>query len=170
MTRDEKRQLVEQLSAEFKDAPYAILVDYRGLTVGQVTDLRNKVRETNSNYRVVKNTLAKIAVPGTHLEGLKDYFAGPLAITTNCEEPVALCKVLTDFAKTNPKLEIMVGVVDGHVVNPEQVKELSQMPSREELLGKLLYVMKYPIQGFATALNGVIRNLAVVLNQVAESK
>ena len=170
MTRDEKRQLVEQWSAEFKDAPYAILVDYRGLTVSEVTDLRTKVRETKSNYRVVKNTLAKIAVPGTHLEGLKDYFVGPIAVTTNSEDPVALAKVLIDYAKNNPKLEIRAGVVDGHFMDPEQVKELSKMPSREELLGKLLYVMKYPIQGVATALNGVIRNLAVVLNQVAESK
>ena len=170
MRREEKHQLVKEWADEYKDVPYAVLVDYRGINVAQATELRRKIRESGSTYRVVKNTLARISVPGTKLEALKEHFVGPVAITTNTEDPVVMAKVLIDFAKANPQLEIKVGVVDGEVLQEEQIKELSMMPGREELLAKLLYLMQYPIQGFAVALNGVIRNLAVTLDQVAQQK
>jgi large subunit ribosomal protein L10 len=170
MIKQDKQKLVEQFQAELKDVPYAVLVDYRGLTVGQATELRSKVRETGSDYRVVKNTLGRLAVTGTPIDSLKDHFSGPTAVVTNSKEPVAMAKALVDFAKDVPNLEIKVACVDGNILQPDEVNELSKMPSRDELLAKLLYLMQYPIQGVATALNGIVRNLAVTLNQVAEKK
>lgn len=170
MIRQDKHELVKEWSKEYKDVPYAVLVDYRGINVAQATELRTKIRESGSSYRVVKNTLARLAVPGTGLEALKDYFDGPIAIASNTEDPVAMAKVLTDFAKDNPKLEIKVGVIDGQVLQEDQIKELSKMPSREELLAKLVYLLQYPIQGLAVALGGVVRNLAITLDQVAKQK
>ena len=170
MTREEKHQLVKEWSKEYEDVPYAVLVDYRGINVAQATELRTKIRESGSTYRVVKNTLARLCVPGTKLEALKEHFVGPVAITANSEDPVAMAKVLIDFAKDNPQLEIKIGVVDGQVLQEAEIKELSKMPGREDLLAKLLYLMQYPIQGLAVALNGVTRNLAITLDQVAKQK
>jgi large subunit ribosomal protein L10 len=170
MTREEKQQLVKQWSTEFKDVPYAVLVDYRGLTVAQVTELRSKIRQSGSSYRVVKNTLAKLALPGTKLEGLQQYFDGPTALTFNHEDPIGMAKVLVDFAKETDKLKIKVGMLDGQLLEPDQVKELSKMPSREELLSKLLFLLNAPVQRLASALNGITRNFAVVMKQVADQK
>lgn len=170
MTKDEKRQLVEQWSAELKETPHAVLVEYRGLTVAEATALRSKIRETGSSYKVVKNTLAKIAVDDSPLETLKDHFVGPIAMATAKEDPIGLAKALIDYADENPKLKIMVGVVDGQLIEPDQIKALSKMPSREELLAKLLFLLKAPIQGLATSLSAITRDFAVVLNQVAQQK
>ena len=170
MTKQDKLEFVEQWKAELQDVPNAVLVDYRGLTVLQATELRSKVRESGSDYLVVKNTLGRLAVTGTPLDPLKDHFFGPIAVVTNSSEPVALAKVLVDFAKDVPKLEIKMACVDGGLLEIGEVIELSKMPSRDELLSKLLYLMTYPIQGVATALNSIVRNLAVSLNQVAETK
>jgi large subunit ribosomal protein L10 len=170
MTREEKRQFVEQWSAEMKEVPFAVLVDYRGLTVAQATELRAKMRECDSSYLVVKNTLAKVALEQTPLKGLQEHFFGTTAIAYNRKDPVAMTKALLEFAKTAPKMQIKIGLVEGTLLKPEQIEELSRMPSKVELLSKLLYLLKYPIQGLATVLNAIPRNLAVVLNQVAQNK
>lgn len=170
MTREEKNQFVEQWSAEMKEVPFAVLVDYRGLTVAEATELRAKMRQSNSSYRVIKNTLAKVALEQTPLKGLNEHFFGTTAIAWNKKDPVALTKTLLDFAKTAPKLQIKIGIAEGTLLQPGQIEELSRMPSKEELLAKLLYLLKYPIQGLAVALNAIPRNLAVVLNQVAHNK
>lgn len=170
MTREEKQLFVKEWSEELKDVPYAILVDYRGLTVAEATDLRVKMRESGCDYRVVKNTLAKLAVPGTQLENLAEHFVGPIALATHKEDPVGMAKALVDFSKESKKLELKYGVVDGQLIDSKEITDLSKMASRDELLGKLLYVIKYPIQGFASALNNIVSNLAVVLGQVAKGK
>lgn len=170
MTREEKRQFVKQWNQEIKEVPFAVLVDYRGLSVADVTELRTKLKESNSNYRVVKNSLARLAAPGTALEALTDYFDGPIAVAYNAVDPVGMAKALVGFAKDKPALEIRCGVVDGRLLESGQIEELSKLPSREELLGKLLYLLIYPIQGLASTLNNIVRNLAVVLGQVAGSK
>lgn len=170
MTREEKRQFVQQWNQEIKEVPFAILVDYRGLSVADVTELRTKLKGCNCRYQVVKNSLARLAVPGTTLEALTDYFDGPIAVAYNMEDPVGMAKTLVGFAKEKPALEIRCGVVDGRLLESGQIEELSRMPSREELLGKLLYLLNYPIQGLATTLKNIVRNLAVVLGQVAGSK
>jgi large subunit ribosomal protein L10 len=109
-------------------------------------------------------------VPGTHLEGFGEHFVGPCAVAYNSHDPILLAKTLVDFSKDNPSLKIKIGVVDGRLLQPLEIEQLSKTPSREELLAKLLYLMKYPIQGLASALNNIVRNLAVVLNQVAAQK
>jgi large subunit ribosomal protein L10 len=170
MNREQKRKFVEEWSKEISGVPYAILVDYRGLTVAEEGRLRRRIKEAGNYYRVVKNNLAKIAVPGTLLEPLSDHFVGPCAVAWCTEDPVGMAKILVEFSKDAPALEIKAGVLDGKILDSEEVRQLSKMPSREEMLAKLLYLMKYPVQGLATSLKNIIRNLAIVLNQVAGSK
>ena len=150
--------------------PYAVLVDYRGLTVAEATDLRTRIRNSESTYRVVKNNLARRAIPGTGLESLDEHFVGPCAVAYNDHDPVTLAKTLVDFSKDNPSLKIRIGVIDGHLMEAPEIEQLSKTPGREELLSKLLYLLQYPIQGLASALNNIVRNLAVALNQVAAQK
>jgi large subunit ribosomal protein L10 len=170
MKREDKVQLVEQWSADFKETPHAVLVDYRGLTVEQATNLRAKIREAGSSYKVLKNTLGRRAVADSPLELLKEHMVGPTAMATAKEDPVAMAKALMDFAEDNPKLEIKIGVLNGEIIDSDQIKALSKMPSREELLAKLLFLLKAPVQGLATSLSAITRDLAVVLNQVAQQK
>lgn len=170
MKKEDKIKFVEEWSTEIKDFPYAVLVDYRGLTVAEETRLRHKMKEAETCYRVVKNNLAKLAVPGTGLEELADHFRGPCAVAYCKAEPVTMAKALVDFAKDSPALEIKAGVVDGRFLDAKEVKQLSKLPGRSELLAKLQYVLVHPISGLATALNNIVRNLATVLHQVAETK
>lgn len=170
MNKQEKSQFVKNWGEEIKGVPFAVLVDYRGLGVTDATDLRGKIRETNSSYKVVKNTLAQLAVPGTTLEKLEKHFVGPIAIAYSNNNPVDLAKVLVEFSEQNTNFEIKVGLMDGQLLDSSQITELSKMPSRDELLAKLVYLMQYPIRGLATALSNIISNLAKVLGQVANGK
>lgn len=170
MNKEQKHTFVEQWREEIRDIPHAVLVDYRGLTVAEATDLRTRIREAGSTYKVVKNNLAKLAIPGSQLEGLMQYFVGPCAVAYNSQDPVILAKTLAEFSKDHPSLEIKAAVIDGKVLEAGQVKELARLPSRDELLSKLLYLLNYPVQGLASALNNIVRNLAVVLAQVALKK
>jgi large subunit ribosomal protein L10 len=170
MRKDEKIKFVEEWQEEIRSVPYAVLVDYRGLTVAEATALRTRIRDSRSIYRVVKNNLARRAVAGSGLEKLGEHFEGPCAVAYNDHDPILLAKTLIDFSKDNPSLKIKIGVVDGQLLQPQEIEQLSKTPGREELLSKLLYLMKYPIQGLASALNNIVRNLAAVLNQVAEQK
>ena len=170
MRKDEKVKFVEEWSEEIAKIPNAVLLDYRGISVAQVTNLRRRVRDAGSTYRVIKNNLARRALPGTPLEGLVEHFVGPCALAYNDHDPVGLAKVIVDFAKDNEVLEIKAGVIDGQVIDPREVEQLSKTPSREELLTKLAFVMSAPIQGLASALKNIIRNLASVLGQVAANK
>ncbi len=170
MRKEDKIRFVEEWAEEIQSVPYAVLVDYRGLTVAEATDLRTRIRNSNSRYRVVKNNLARRVIPGTGLESLDEHLHGPCAIAYNDHDPIVLAKTLVDFSKDNPSLEIRIGVVDGHLIEPPEIEQLSKIPGREELLSKMLYLMKYPIQGLASALNNIVRNLAVALNQVAALK
>jgi large subunit ribosomal protein L10 len=122
------------------------------------------------NYRVVKNTLGKIAVEGTPLEPLKDHFIGMTAIAYSNTDPVGLAKVLSKFAKENAQLKFKGGVVDGRVINVKDVDALATVPSKEELISKLMFLINSPAQRIAVAVNGVARNLAVVIQQIAEQK
>ena len=170
MNREQKREFVKQWSQEIAAAPYAVLVDYRGLTVSEETTLRHRIRECGSKYRVVKNNLARLAIPGTPLEGLGAHFVGPCAVAWSATDPVAMAKTLVDFAKDSPALEIKAGVLEGRLIAAGEVEQLAKLPSKEELLAKLLFLLQHPMQGLATALKNIVRGLAVVLGQVAEAK
>jgi len=140
------------------------------MTVSQDTELRQKIRGANSKYRVVKNTLARKAAEGTPAAGVSKSFDGSTAIAYNSSDPVALAKALTAYAKTNPLFVFKAGIVEGRVVNIADIAEIAAMPSKEELIAKLLFLINSPAQRIAVALNGVARNLAVVLGQAIEKK
>ena len=154
-----KAPIVEEISANIKDAKSIVVVDYRGLTVEQDTILRKSLRENNVTYKVYKNTLIKRAIAGTEFEGLTDCLEGPTAIAISTEDATAPARVLCKFAKDAPKLEVKSGIVEGTVYDAKGIAAIATVPSRDELLGKLLGSIQSPIA-----------NLARVLNQIAESK
>jgi large subunit ribosomal protein L10 len=154
LNRKEKAQVISDLSEKVKGFQAAILTNYRGLNVEQINHLRQRLREEKISYHVVKNTLMRLASRGTDLEKLDHYFEGPTAIAISYGDPVLLAKILSEFIKTQPTLEIKVGLIQGKVASPEEVKALATMPSREVLLGQILG----GIQGGANQLGAVLYN------------
>ena len=152
-----KKPIVDEISAAIKDAQTVVLVDYRGLTVEQDTLLRKQLREAGVGYKVYKNTFMNFAFKGTDCEGLTDLLEGPSAMATCDTDATAAARVLCKFAKTAPALEIKGGVVDGPVYDAKGIEQISNIPSREELLSRLLGSMQSPVT-----------NLARVLKQIAE--
>ena len=152
-----KKPIVEEISASIKDAQSVVLVDYRGLTVEQDTELRKQLREANITYKVYKNTMMNFAFKGTDFEALAPYLEGPSAVAISTEDATAPARVLCKFAKTAEALEVKGGVVEGIAYDAKGIENISKIPSREELLSKLLGSLQSPIT-----------NLARVLNQIAE--
>jgi large subunit ribosomal protein L10 len=164
MNRTEKQQLIDALHEEFGKSPHAILVDYKGLTVPAVTEFRRKVRASGSRYRVVKNSLALRAAKGTPLEKLAPKIDNMTGVAYTGQDPIALAKVLVDFAKENPSLVVKGGIVSGdQLIDPEGVKALSTMPSLPELRARLLGMLKAPAARLVRLLNEPASSLARVL-------
>src|SRR5215831_5330130 len=138
VTKADKALELEQLEKAFKGSESAILVDYKGLTVPQVTDLRRQIRGAKASYKVVKNTIAKRALKGTRFEALEKYFEGTTAVAYTSTDPVALAKTLTTFVKTAPSLTIKAAVVQGRSIKPAEITDLAALPSKPELYAKLL--------------------------------
>jgi len=170
MNREEKASMISDLSGGVATATNAFLIDFKGITVPQVTELRKQVRETNSSYIVVKNTLALIAVKDSPLKGLENAFSGPTAVAYNTTDAVALAKALTKFAKDVPAVQFKGALLNGQVVPASEIQTIANLPTREELVAKLLYLMQHPIRGLVTVLNALPRNLAVVIDQIAKQK
>jgi large subunit ribosomal protein L10 len=170
MNREQKTEAIAALSQDVAQATNAFLISFKGITVPQVTELRKQVRETGSKYVVVKNTLALIAVKDTPLQQLQKQFAGETAVAFNSSDPVALAKVLTKFAKEVPTMEFKGALLAGQIVEAAEVQNIANLPTRDELIAKLLYLMQHPIRGLATVLQGTIRNFAVVIDQIAKQK
>ena len=169
MNQTEKKQVVEEVRQELERANVAIVTRYRGLTVEAMTQLRRDMRAAGSQYRVVKNSLARRASQGTSFEGLGDFLTGPTGIATSVD-PVAPAKVLTAFSKKNPMLEVVGGVLNGTVVSAAGIDDLAKLPSREVLLAKLLGTMMAPVQSFVTVLGAIPTSLVRVLDRIRESK
>ena len=169
-TREEKSQEVSELNEQIGKASNAFLIDFKGITVPQVTELRKQVRQTNSGYVVVKNTLALIALKDSPIINMKEKFTGPTAIAFNSDDAVTLAKALTKFAKDVPAVQFKGALLNGQVVPASEIQNIANLPSREELVSKLLFLLQSPIRGLVTVLQANIRNLVVVLGQIEKQK
>ena len=166
----QKKELVEKFAKELADAEISFLVDYKGLTVSQVTELRAKLREAGAQMAVVKNTLMRLAVKGTGSEVLADLFKGPNAIIISKNDPVAPAKVISDFLKTNEKMQLKGAALGGKILSEDDVAQLAKMPSKEELLAKLVYTLNAVPTNLVNVLAGVPRSFLNVLNAVKDQK
>ena len=148
-----KKPIVEEIAASVKDAQSVVLVDYRGLTVEQDTELRKQLREAGITYKVYKNTMMNFAFKGTDYESLTPYLEGPSAVAISTEDATAPARILCKFAKTANALEVKGGVVEGVAYDAKGIENISKIPSREELLGKLLGSIQSPITNYARVMN-----------------
>ena len=153
---NDKKAVVAEVSAQVANAQTIVIAEYRGIEVTDLTVLRKKARESGVYLRVLKNTLVRRAVAGTSFAGLADQMVGPLIYSVSTD-PVAAAKVLNDFAKTNDKLVLKAGAYAGQVLDKAGVQALASVPSREELLSKLLYVMQAPVAGFVRAIDALAK-------------
>jgi large subunit ribosomal protein L10 len=169
LTKENKSELLQAYEQGLAAAPHAFILDYQGIKVPQVTALREKVRQSGGEYLVVKNTIALRAIDGNALEQLKEHFVGPTAVAFG-NDPVALAKALTDFAKDVPVLQFKAGLVEGRAVAATQIKDIAALPSRNELIAKLLFLMQSPVTRLARVLAAVPQSLVVVLDQVRQKK
>jgi large subunit ribosomal protein L10 len=147
-----------------------IFTDYRGLTVKEISELRGSLRQSNLEYRVVKNTLAIKATEGTPLNGAKEFFSGPVGLAVGYDDPVLLAKKVIEFSKTNEKLKIKGGVIEGGLYRPEDIKTISELPTREALLSMFIGAMQSPLAKFANMLNAAVARFVYAMNALRQKK
>mgnify|MGYP001167113431 CR=1 FL=1 len=157
--REEKVQAINEIATKLRESQTTVVADYRGLTVAQVTELRKQLREAGVEFQVLKNSLTRLATAKESLSDLDQYLTGPNALAFSKEDVIAPAKIIAEFAKKNEALEIKGGVIEGKVVDAEQIKALASLPSREGLLSMLLSVLQAPM-----------RNMALAVKAVAEQK
>lgn len=170
MAKQHKVEFVEQLSTKLAESKGVVLVDYRGLTVKQDTELRKKFRDAGVEYLVVKNTLLNLAASDQGIEGLDEFLSGPTAVAFGLADPVAPAKILKDFIKETKKMEIKAGILGTKVIDAKEVDALAELPSKDQLIAMLLRALQSPISGLVNCLQGNIRNLVYVLEAVRKQK
>lgn len=170
MNKQSKEAVVAEFSSKIAASKAAFLADYRGLTVEQANELRRKLRDAGVDYRVVKNTLLRLAARETPAECLNEYLHGPTAIAFATDDPVAPAKALVEFAKSNKVFELKAGLLDGKLMTVEDIQALSDLPSREQLLAKILGSLNAPASNFVGVLAAVPRSLVQVLSAIQDQK
>jgi len=171
-TKAFKNEKVDDIKESVSKAKVAIVTDYRGLTVAEITDLRRQLQKEEADYTVVKNTLAKLSVKDTGFEGISEFLKGPSAVIFGFNDQVAPAKVITQYIKKAKKTELKIkgAVLDGKVLDEKQVQQLSELPSREELFAKMLGSINSPATGIIYAINGVTRSLVCAMEEVRKQK
>lgn len=168
MNKQEKKETIDELHEKFARAKTAVITGYTGINVEQITELRSKLRKSQVEYRVVKNTLARRAVQGTGLEPLKDYFVGPVGIALGFDDVVAPAKVLFEFNKTQEKLQLKIGVLDGKLLQQADIKALATLPSLNSLRGKIIGLLQAPASRMVGVLAAPGGQIARVLKAKAD--
>jgi large subunit ribosomal protein L10 len=167
--RIEKQKAVTDLKAWFEQASSVVVADYTGITVKEMTALRNQLRAAKTSFRVAKNTLTALAISGTPYEGLKDYLKGPV-ILAFAPGPVDVAKILVKFSKDSGKLALKAAFFEGQVVGPEMIKQMSALPSREELLARVVGGLKAPLSNTVFVLSGIYRKFVYALSEIKNKK
>lgn len=170
MKRTEKETVIEEVTAIFQKAKSVFITDYAGLTVEKVSVFRRKCREASVGYLVVKNTLARMGVEKAGWKDLGPYFKGPSAIAYSFTDPVAPARVIHEFLKENEKPKIKGSIFEGQFIGPERVKEIATLPSRDELIAKLMGQLNAPIQGVVCGLNGLLTKFVRTVDAIREAK
>lgn len=169
LSLDQKKAVISEVTEAIASAQAGVLAEYRGLTVAQLTTLRTEARNAGVWIKVVKNNLAKRVITGSNFECLTEHFVGPVIFSAS-EDPVAVAKVMTRFAKDNESLNIKAGAMNGLLIDNGTIENLSKLPGREELLAKLMGTMQAPVQKFVSTINEVPSRFVRTLSAVAESK
>lgn len=165
-----KKVVVADIKSKMEAAQSIVLVDYRGLTVAEVTELRNQFRKAGAEYAVLKNTMVRLAAKELGIEGLDPYLNGPTAVAFGMNDPVAPAKVMTEFIKKTKKTQIKCGVVDGKVIDVAGVQALADLPPKEVLIAKLMGSLNSPISGFVGVLSATLRSLVYAIEAVRKQK
>jgi len=168
--KDEKEQIVQELHKKFAKAKFAVLAEYAGLQVEALREIRNKLRGAGAEFKVVKNTLAKLAVSETSLKGIHDHFQGPIAVIIGYDDSVVAAKVLKEFADREEKLKIKIGVLEGQLLDQKGIRSVAGLPSRERLRASLVRQLYSPMANLVGGLKGVIQKFVFVLDGVREIK
>ncbi|MFZ5862990.1 MAG: 50S ribosomal protein L10 [Nitrospirota bacterium] len=168
--KTQKAELIDDIRGRFTKAQMAVVAEYRGMPVEEITALRGKLRAAGGEFKVVKNTLAKRAAEGTALVGLKEYFDGPIGVALGYQDPAPLAKALKDFAGQQEKFKLRIGVLEGRVLDLAGLTRVAALPSRQVLLGRLVGQMQAPVSGLVGGLQGVIRKAVATLDAVAKKR
>ncbi len=164
MARPEKEAKVAELTEKMSGAQSIVVTDYRGLNVTALTELRKELREAGVEYKVAKNTFTRMAAKNAGIEGLDEILTGPTAIAFSFEDPVAPAKILTEFAKKQKALEIKAGVLEGQIIGLDQIKDLAELPSQEQLLAMVAGAFQAPIAGLVNVLQGPLRKFVYAVD------
>ena len=170
LTKEQKHEQSLQLRDRLTDVTTLFLLENRGLNVNDVNNLRSEVRRTEATYKVVKNTVIRLAVEGTEMEGITPFLSGPKVLAYTGGDGVALAKVLKDFIKKHPELKFEQAYLEGQILEAKEAEKIADLPSREELIARLLRLLQSPIRRLAVALNAPLQQFATVISQIADKK
>ena len=170
MNRTEKQSQVDSIRDQFERASLSVVAEFEGIAVAEVTEFRSKLREAEGQFRVVKNSLAKRAVDGDDAQALGEFFKGPVGVVFSYGDPAATAKVVKEFAKGRDGFQVKAGFIEGQLLDAPGVNQIADLPSRDELVARMLRSMNSPISGLATVLAGTVRGLVYTLSAVADKK